>query len=554
MKSRILTAAAIPTLLTFWLSSPAMALDGAPFIHDPATVVQCDGKWYTYGTGGGGLVSEDGWVWQSGSRLPQSGAAPDVIHIGDRYIVTIGATGGGLGGGHSGRILTLWNKTLDPQSPDYKFSEVSVVASSDGVEDCDAIDPAFCLGPDNRLWLCYGTFFGFVRVVELDPQTGKRIEGNKSVDIAIDCEGTDLVYRDGWYYLFGTHGTCCNGVTSTYNIVVGRSRNVTGPYLDNMGMDMLRGGGKPVIAANGRLIGPGHFGRTILGDDVEKFSCHYEADLDRGGASILDLRALLWKDGWPVAGEDFKGGTFEIQSVRSGFALELGVEAVPLGGGRGGGGGFGGMGGFGGGRGGPGAGGGAGGTNAAAGRGAFGGFGDAGGAGGRGDFGGLGGTNAAGGRAARGGGGGRGGGMFRGSGGVIPPQDVAQVSTNWPGGNLEIRIGNYMLQAHQKWTITAVTNSSGYLGTPCYRISIAGTDRTLAATPDAEVVAVPAFTGAPEQLWRIDQLIDGTWRIMPKAVPNSKEPLVLTAVGGSTPTLAKYDSKSDKSRWNFRTP
>ena len=52
---------------------------------------------------------------------------------------------------------------------------------------------------------------------------------------------------------------------------------------------------------------------------------------------------------------------------------------------------------------------------------------------------------------------------------------------------------------------------------------MAGTDRALAATADAEVITVPAFTGAPEQLWRIDQLTDGTYRIMPKVVPNSKE-------------------------------
>jgi arabinan endo-1,5-alpha-L-arabinosidase len=68
------------------------------------------------------------------------------------------------------------------------------------------------------------------------------------------------------------------------------------------------------------------------------------------------------------------------------------------------------------------------------------------------------------------------------------------------------------------------------------------------------VVALPAFTGAPEQLWRIDQLTDGTYRIMPKAMPGSKDPVALTAVGASTPTLAKFDPKSDKARWNFRKP
>ncbi len=111
-----------------------------------------------------------------------------------------------------------------------------------------------------------------------------------------------------------------------------------------------------------------------------------------------------------------------------------------------------------------------------------------------------------------------------------------------------------MLRPHQKWTITALTNAGGYLGSPYFKISLAGTDRVLAATDDAEVITVPAFAGNPEELWRIDQLTDGTWRIMPKAVPHSKELLALTAVGSSTPTLEKFDAKSVNARWNFKMP
>jgi arabinan endo-1,5-alpha-L-arabinosidase len=512
MKSPI-SAALVSTLLTLWASGTALALEGEPYIHDPSTVMECGGKYYTFGTGGGGLISDDGWTWRRGAVRPGGGAAPDAIRIGDRYLVAYGATGGGLGGGHNGRILTMWNKTLDPQSPDFKYSEATVVASSDGLEDCDAIDPSFLLDPtDGRLWLTYGTYFGFIRLVELHPQTGKRVEGNQPVNIAIDCEATTMMYRDGWYYLLGTHGTCCDGANSTYNIRVGRSRKVTGPFLDNMGMEMLRGGGKLVVAANGRLIGPGHFGLIDLGEDVQKFSCHYEADLDRSGRSILDIRALLWKDGWPVAGGPFTGGTFQILSERKGYALELAVDFVRMAGGRGG---FGGMGGRGG------RGGAPGGTNAPGGPGV--GFGM---------------------------GGGGGGGPVT----PIPAQELAQVATNWPAGNIDVRLGDYMLRPHQKWAITAVTNAGGYLGSPYFKITIAGTDRALAAAEGAELVATPAFTGAPEQLWRIDQLIDGTYRIMPKAVPNSGESLALTAVGGSTPTLARFDPKSDKARWSLRAP
>ena len=524
MKSRIL-AATVPALLFLSSSGPVLALEGEPYIHDPSTVLECNGKYYTWGTGGSGLVSDDGWIWHSGSQLPQRGAAPDAIHIGDHYIVAIGATGGGLGGGHNGRILTMVNKTLDPQSPDFKFTEAVIVASSDGIEDCDAIDPSLCLSPDGRLWLTYGTYFGFIRLVELDPKTGKRVEGNQPVNVAIDCEASDLIYRDGWYYLLGTHGTCCDGANSTYNIRVGRSKTVTGPYLDNLGNDMIKGGGKLVAGTSGRFVGLGHFGRMELGDGVEKFSCHYEADLDRGGRSVLDIRPLLWKDGWPVGGDNFKEGTYQIQSEASGYTLELTVDFVRMGGGRGG---------FGGARG--GRGGAPGGTNAPAG------------------------TNAPGGPGAGGGfGGGFGGGGFGGRGGggpatPVPAQELAQVSSNWPAGNIDTRLGDFMNRPHQKWMISAVTNSSGFPGSPCFKITLAGTDRALAAAAGAEVVTVPAFTGAPEQLWRIDQLTDGTYRIMPKVVPNSTEPLALIAVGYSTPTLAKFDPKNDKGRWNLRAP
>jgi predicted ribosome-associated RNA-binding protein Tma20 len=271
-------------LLSFPLAA-SFTQTGEPYIHDPSTIAYCGDKYYTFGTGGGGLISSDGWTWHSGAVRPGGGAAPDVMKIGDRYLVIYGATGGGLGGGHNGRILTMWNKTLDPSSPDFKFSEPIEVAASDGIEDNDAIDPGLLLDPTTgRLWVCYGTYFGNIRLIELNPNTGERVQGNEPIDIAIDCEATDLIYRDGWYYLLGTHGTCCDGVNSTYNIIVGRSRNVTGPYIDNIGRPMLQGGGRMVLAAGDRLIGPGHFGRTIIDEGVEVIIANGKRD-----NIILDL-------------------------------------------------------------------------------------------------------------------------------------------------------------------------------------------------------------------------------------------------------------------------
>ena len=476
----------LPLLLFSIVTIDAAAQTGAPYIHDPSTIAECEGKYYTFGTGGGGLISEDGWNWQSGAERPGGGAAPDVLRIGDRYLFIYGATGGGLGGGHNGRILTMWNRSLDPKSTDFKFTTPVEVASSDGLEDCDAIDPCLLLDPTTgRLWSTYGTYFGNIRLIELDPRTGKRIQANQKQDVAIDCEATYLIYRDGWYYLLGTHGTCCDGVNSTYNIVVGRSRNVTGPYVDNVGRDMLQGGGRMVIAAGDKVCGPGHFGRTVIDEGVEVMSCHYEADFEQGGHSVLGLRPLLWKNGWPVAGDRFKGGNYEILSERRGYALELAVDFVRL----------------------------------PQERQAW--------------------WNIDSNEPIR----------------PITLQQLSDVIGTWPKGNIAVRCGDYMMRPHQHWTIIPVLEAGGYLGGPYFKIVIQDTERALAATSDLELTTVPAFTGAPEQLWCIQQLTDGTFRLMPKAIPGHKginTRYVLYSVGDSTPTLAEWDFGSDNAKWNLK--
>ena len=263
---------------------------------------------------------------------------------------------------------------------------------------------------------------------------------------------------------------------------MGRARKVTGPYLDNMGVDMIEGGGKLFAGSRGRHIGPGHFGLLDLGQGVQKFSLHYEADLDRGGISVLDIRPLLWRDGWPVAGDNLTPGHYSIESVRTGTVLELAVQGFPVGGYR-----------------------------------------------------------------QRRPGGGSGPPPEPRPGPAIADQEAIQVGASWPA-KTDVRLAPAMLQAQQKWTLTPVPNSGGTPGAPYFRISVTGTERSLTATTGGELSATP-FNGATEQLWRIDQLTDGTYRISPKAIPGMTEPLALSAVGSSMPTLAKFDAASDRQRW-----
>jgi arabinan endo-1,5-alpha-L-arabinosidase len=501
-------------------SAPALALDGEVQVHDPSTIVREGDRFYTYGTGSGLpiLTSADGWTWKRAGSLmsavpggkpgPEVLArggnntwAPDLARIGDQYFLYYSAPGTQP----KSAIGLLVGKTLNPEAPDYRWEDRGPVVWSDGIEDSNAIDPGLLLDPtDGRLWMVYGSYFGYIRLVELDPKTGlRRHPERKPHDVAINSEAAILIHRDGWYYLLVTHGSCCQGANSTYNIRVGRSRKVTGPYLDNMGIDMIEGGGKLFAGSRGRHIGPGHFGLLDLGEGVQKFSLHYEADLDRGGVSVLDIRPLLWRDGWPVAGDNLEAGVYAIESARTGTVLELAVQGFPVGG-----------------------------------------------------F-----------RQRRGGPPGSGiigeGAPPAGPppGGPPPPpqigppiadQEPAHLSASWPAST-DLRLAPAMLQAQQKWTIAPVPNAGGHPGAPFCRITIAGTERALTATAEGELRAT-AFTGAPEQLWRIDQLTDGTYRISPKAVPGTTERLTLSAVGSSMPTLARFDPASDRQRWQLRSP
>jgi arabinan endo-1,5-alpha-L-arabinosidase len=493
-----ITVAAVSPLLA---SSPVGALDGDVRLHDPSTIIQAGGRFYVYGTGNGlpAFVSDDGWTWRRAGQVMQAVAggrpgpevlakggnntwAPDIIRSGDRYFLYYSAPGTQP----KSAIGLLIGTTLDPASPDYKWEDAGPVVWSDGVEDCNAIDPGVFRDPTNgTLWLTYGSYFGYIRLVQIDPRTGMRLHPDqKPLDIAVNSEASIMIFRDGWYYLLVTHGSCCAGASSSYNIRMGRARAVTGPFLDNMGVDMLQGGGKLFAGSSGRHIGPGHFGLLDLGHGVEKFSLHYEADLDRGGVSVLDIRPLLWRDGWPVAGDNLAAGAYEIQSARTGTVLEMAVPGVPVGGPRPRG------------PGGPGA-----------------------------------------------------------AGAPLPPpipsQTAADVAGAWPAGPVAARMAPQMLQAQQRWSITPAPGAGGCPGAPYFRIGIADTDRVLAATASAELVVAPTFTGAPEQLWRIDQLTDGTYRLMPKVVPDTpaSDSWALSAVGSSTPTLAKFRADGDRQRW-----
>jgi len=307
---------------------------GMPFVHDPSTVVRFHGQYYVFATGRGApfYSSPDTIAWaRQGSVFTQipdevhalvpknSGTdvwAPDIIRLNGEFYLYYAVSTWGV---FQSAIGLATNPVLDPKDPAYKWTDRGVVVSSNGTEDVNAIDPGVIHAPDGTLWICYGSYHGSIRLTQLDPKTGLALKPNTlgiAIATAHESEATDIVFHDGFYYLFVNRGTCCKGKDSTYNIRVGRARTITGPYTDRDGVPLADGGGTLFMESDATRIGPGHFGRVVDYDasaagsiappnGTERFSIHYEADMTRGGRSVLDIRPLRWSpDGWPIAGDN----------------------------------------------------------------------------------------------------------------------------------------------------------------------------------------------------------------------------------------------------------
>jgi len=127
-----------------------------------------------------------------------------------------------------------------------------VLTSSAGY---DAIDPHSFVAPDGTTWLTSGSFENGIYIVQVDSSTGLPI--GTPVNIASTGEGSDLIYANGYYYLFFSDGYwCCYG-TSNYHVRVGRSTSPTGPYVDESGTSLMNGGGTTILASHDYVNGPG---------------------------------------------------------------------------------------------------------------------------------------------------------------------------------------------------------------------------------------------------------------------------------------------------------
>ena len=279
-------------------------------IHDPSTLVEDGGSIWCFGSGNGIPIfkhaADGAWVnagrvfakvpeWHA-KKIPGNNGflwAPDIIRSGNMYylyysVSTFGSKVSAIGMAASRRI--------DGGGEDR--GEVMESGRADGF---NAIDPSMLCDNDGRWWMTFGSYWTGIKLVELDPRTGMRKHPRDepvALAAAKEIEASYLYRHGGYYYLFVNHGQCCRGIYSTYEIVVGRSRDVRGPYLDAAGGKMLDGGGTLVIGSEGRYVGPGHASVFRKGGR-EWLACHFY-DKEMEGRPYLRVLPLRWSNkDWP---------------------------------------------------------------------------------------------------------------------------------------------------------------------------------------------------------------------------------------------------------------
>ncbi len=230
--------------------------------------------------------------------------APDISHVSGEYrlyysISTFGSNRSAIG------LST--NKTLDTNSPDYRWEDKGIVVGSKREDDFNAIDPNYIEDREGNSWLAFGSFWGGIKLRRLDKKSGKLSLSDSTIYSLASrrpleppaIEAPAIIRRDGYYYLFVSFDFCCKAKESTYKIAVGRSAKITGPYFDRDGKPMLQGGGTVLMQSSEAWRGPG--GQSVFSDSKKDLLVFHSYNGVTGKAGLM-LSPIVWEGGWPKVG------------------------------------------------------------------------------------------------------------------------------------------------------------------------------------------------------------------------------------------------------------
>jgi arabinan endo-1,5-alpha-L-arabinosidase len=237
-------------------------------------------------------------------------------------------SGTGVWGTNDGVMGLVTNVTLDPDSPQYKWEDQGVVIQTkSNVDDFSSLGGMVNVDQEGKYWMVYGGWQRGIMLQQLDPLTGKLSGSDRKVyNLAarrdpsrrflhgLGIEGPFLYWKKGYWYLFVSFDLCCKGANSTYNIRVGRSKDIRGPYSDRSGKPMLEGGGTLVLKGYDNVRGPGS--NQIMVDNENEYHVGHWYDANQNGMPRLSVRPVVWDDdGWPLLGEMLTGPVQDIKKL-----------------------------------------------------------------------------------------------------------------------------------------------------------------------------------------------------------------------------------------------
>lgn len=217
--------------------------------------------------------------------------APDINKIGDKYVLyySMSVWGGewtcGIGCAVSDRL----------EGP---FKDCGMMFRSNGIKVQNSIDP-FYIEDNGHKYLFWGSFRG-IYAIELSEDGLSLKSGSSPVQIAGTAyEGTYIHKRGGYYYMFASIGSCCEGLKSTYTTVVGRSTSLFGPYLDKNGKSMMDNHHEILIHKNDSFVGTGHNSEIVSDNAGTDWLLYHAVSVANPDGRVLMLDKIDWIDGWP---------------------------------------------------------------------------------------------------------------------------------------------------------------------------------------------------------------------------------------------------------------
>lgn len=283
---------------SLWAHDPTMAIDGSTW-WVPATGQGIQMKWSTNGTQWNDGIQIFGsqlswWKTYAPAMTTNDCWAPDLKYYRSRYYLFYSVSEFGKNNSAIGLVsCSSINKG------DWRDDGL-IISSKSGSTAYNAIDPNLVEDKDGKPWLVFGSWFSGIQIVRLDQSTMKTTGSITTIAYKSGgIEGPSIIYKDNYYYLFVSLGECCKGLNSTYKIAVGRSSNVTGPYVDKNGTDMKNGGGTIFDSGNAKWIGPG--GQFVFRRSSSSFLLVRHAyDGEKNGDITLLISDLYWSGGWPT--------------------------------------------------------------------------------------------------------------------------------------------------------------------------------------------------------------------------------------------------------------